>query len=239
MASPPVKDRGYAHPELLADTDWLAENLSNPSIRIVDARPAPQYEAGHIPGAVNLSGFGGIPRAENDDMADPEDFARVAGQLGIGDDTQVVVYDAPAQQMGMVAWSFVYYGHESTRMLDGGFAKWTAESRPVSTEPSTYPPASFHARPVANLYCSLESAKSSHGQTNVVFWDTRSQGEYEGTARTAFGGALPRPGHIAGAVHLEWTELLDPANKTFRPANELRGLLEARGITPEVEVNSY
>lgn len=238
MAPSPVKERGYEHPELLAETDWLVENLNNPSIRIIDARPAQQYEAGHIPGAVSLSRFGGIPRAENGDMAEPDDFARMASRLGVGDDTMVVVYDAPSQTMGMVAWSFLYYRHAGTRLLDGGFAKWSAERRPVSVEPSTYPPAAFHARPVDELYCSLASAKASHGQAKTVFWDTRSQAEYEGTA-SAGGGALARPGHIPGAVHLEWTELLDPASKTFKPAGELRQLLAARGITPESEVNSY
>jgi thiosulfate/3-mercaptopyruvate sulfurtransferase len=239
MAVTPVKERGYAHPEKLAETDWLAEHLQDPAVRIIDARPAPQYNAGHIPGAVNLSGFGGIPRAENDDMAEPAEFARIAGQLGIGDTTEVVVYDAPSQQMGMVAWSFLYYGHTAIRLLDGGFAKWTAEDRSVATEPSTYPPAVFHARPAADVYCSLESAKASLGQPETVFWDTRSLAEYEGTATAGFGGPLPRPGRIPGAVHLEWTELLDPLSKTFKTAAELRELLYARGIMPEVVVHTY
>jgi thiosulfate/3-mercaptopyruvate sulfurtransferase len=237
MAVTPVRERGYAHPELLAEAGWLAENLGNPALRIIDARPPQDYEAGHIPGSVNLSGFGGIPRAENGDMAEPEQFARLAGQLGIGDANEVVVYDAPSQQMGMVAWSFLYYGHNAVSLLDGGLANWLSEGRPVSTETSIYAPEEFHARPVSNLYCSLEDAKLSHGQPKVVFWDTRSQGEYDGTA-SAWGGA-PRPGHIPGAVHLEWTELLDPTTKTFKAAVELRRLLEAHGIRPEAVVNTY
>jgi len=238
MALVPVSERGYAHPELIAETDWLAQNLSSPTLRIIDARPPQQYEAGHIPGAVNLSGFGGIPRAENGDMADPAQFAEVAGKLGVGDDTAVVVYDAPSQMMGMVAWSFLYYGHGDTRLLDGGIAKWLAEGRPVSTEISAYPPAVFHAHPVAELYCSLDSAKTSHGRAGAIFWDTRSLAEYEGTAAAAW-DPLPRPGRIPGAVHLEWTELFDSTTKTFKPAGELRELLKAHGITPESEVNSY
>jgi thiosulfate/3-mercaptopyruvate sulfurtransferase len=235
----PIHERGYAHPELLAETDWLAANLANPAIRIIDARPAQQYEAGHIPGAVNLSGFGGIPRAENGDMAAPEQFARIASEFGIGDATEVVIYDAPSQQMGMVAWSFLYYGHPATRMLDGGLTKWTAEGRPISTTAAFYSAAAFHAHPVEEVYCSLETAKATQGQAGTVFWDTRSQAEYDGTASAGFGGPLPRPGHISGAVHLEWTELLDPATRTFKPAEELRALLEAKGITPDVEVHSY
>jgi thiosulfate/3-mercaptopyruvate sulfurtransferase len=237
MAVTPVRERGYAHPELLAETEWLAEKLRDPAVRIIDARPPQQYVAGHIPGAVNLSGFGGIPRAENEDMAEPEEFARIAGQLGVSDSTEVVLYDAPSQQMGMVGWSFLYYGHTAVRLLDGGFAKWVAEGRPVSTETPAYPPAVFTARPDPGVYCSLESAKAALGQPKTVFWDTRSRGEYEGTE--AGFNASPRLGRIPGAVHLEWSELLDPTSKTFKPAAELRGLLETRGITPEVTVHTY
>jgi thiosulfate/3-mercaptopyruvate sulfurtransferase len=237
MAVTPVRDRGYAHPELLAETDWLAQNLNSHSMRIIDARPPEQYEAGHIPGAVNLTGFGGIPRSENGDMAEPDEFSRIASQLGIGDTTEVVVYDAPSQQMGMVGWAYLYYGHSAVRLLNGGLAKWTAEGRPLTAETSNYPPAVFHARPVAEVYCSLADATASHGQPKVVFWDTRSLEEYEGTA-TGW-GAGPRAGHIPGAVHLEWTELLDPTTRTFKTATELRELLQAHGITPESVVNSY
>jgi len=238
MAPAPVNERGYAHPELLAETDWLAQNLNNAQVRVIDARPPQQYQEGHIPGAVNLSGFGGIPRAENGDMANPETFAKLAGELGIGDGTAIVVYDAPSQMMGMVAWAFLYYGHTDVRLLDGGWSKWSSEGHPTATEPSTYPAAVFHARPVEGLYCSLDSAKASLGKPKTIFWDTRTLGEYEGTA-VGGGGAPARPGHIPGAVHLEWIDLLDPVSKTLKPAGELQSLLESKGITPDAEANSY
>jgi thiosulfate/3-mercaptopyruvate sulfurtransferase len=165
----PVHQRGYTNPELLAETDWLAERLDDPNVRIVDARPPQQYAAGHIPGAVNLSGFGGIPRADNGDMAGPEDFARLAGSLGIGNDVTIVVYDAPSQMMGMVAWAFLYYGHQDVRLLDGGFEKWTRGGRPVSTQAASYPQTIFSANPVEAIYCSLSQAKSSHGRPQAVF----------------------------------------------------------------------
>jgi thiosulfate/3-mercaptopyruvate sulfurtransferase len=239
MAMTPVAERGYAQPELLAETGWLAEHLNDPAVRIVDTRPAAQYEAGHIPGAVSLAAAGAIPRAENGDMGDPAELAELAGRLGIGDDTEVVVYDAPGPQMGMFAWALLYAGHAKTRMLDGGFTRWTAEGRPVSTDASTPAPAAFHPQPVEGLYCSLETAKAAHGAPKTVFWDTRSTGEYEGTAGPGGGALPPRPGHIPGAVHLEWTELLDPETRTFKPAGELRALLNAHGITPDVEVHAY
>ena len=95
-----VAERGYAHPELLVETDWLADHLTDRNVRVIDARRPKDYGIGHIPGAVNVSGFGGIPRAENGDMAEPDEFARLAGALGISNDRTVIVYDAPSQMMG-------------------------------------------------------------------------------------------------------------------------------------------
>jgi thiosulfate/3-mercaptopyruvate sulfurtransferase len=233
----PVAERGYARPELLADTAWLAEHLGNPRVRPVDARSAAEYEAGHIAGAVHLDGFGNLPRTANGDMGPPEEFARLAGDLGIGNDTTVVVYDTPSQRMGMVAWAFLYYGHADVRILDGGVAKWRAEGRPLDARAASWPAVAYVARPVETMYCSLDQAKASAGRAGFIFWDTRSDDEYAGNA--AGFGSVPRLGHIPGAAHLEWSTLLDPESRTLKPAPELRQLLGAHGITPDKEVASY
>ena len=154
-----IHQRGYMHPELLAEADWLAEQLNDPNVRVVDARPPQQYGADHILGAVNLSGTNGIPRAADGEMASPEEFSLVAGKLGIGNDGTIVVYDMPNQHMWLVAWAFLYYGHQDVRLLDGGFEKWTREGRPFSTQPANYPEAIFNAKPLDAIYCSLSHAK--------------------------------------------------------------------------------
>jgi thiosulfate/3-mercaptopyruvate sulfurtransferase len=238
MTSTPISERGYARPELLAETDWLADSLDNPGVRVIDTRNAEAYAAGHISGAVSLGSAGAVPRAANGDMGSPEEFAALAGALGVSNDTTVVVYDAPGAAMGTLAWAFLYYGHRDVRMLDGCFAKWTAEGRPVSTEPVTPPPAVFKPELLDDIYCSLDHAKSALGQPGTVFWDTRTTGEYEGTL-PAGQNAPPRLGHLPGAIHLEWVELLDPETRTFKPAEELNALLSSRGITPESEINCY
>lgn len=233
-----IAERGYARPELLAETSWLAERIGDPRVRIIDARSENEYAAGHIPGAVHLDGFGsGIPRSENGDMGTPEEFAHIAGGLGIGNGTTVVVYDTPSQRMGMVAWTFLYYGHADVRILDGGVAKWTAEGRALHTATPSWPAVDYSAKPVAAVYCSLEQAKAGAGSDDFVFWDTRSPEEYDGNA-SGF-GSIPRLGRIPGAAHLEWTELLDPEARTLKPAGALRELLESRGITPDKQVASY
>jgi thiosulfate/3-mercaptopyruvate sulfurtransferase len=135
----------------------------------------------------------------------------------------------------MTAWAFTYFGHPGAVVLDGGFKKWTAEGRETSTIAGSYPAGGFEAQVVEDVYCSLEHAQTVHGSPNTIFWDVRRDGEYDGSEP----GNNTRPGHIAGAVHLEWTELLDAETGTFKPAQELRLLLESRGITPESEINCY
>jgi len=234
----PIHQRGYTNPELLAETEWLAQHLDHPNVRIVDARPPQQYATGHIPGAVNLSGTNGIPRTADGEMASPEEFSLVAGKLGIGNGGTIIVYDIPNQHMGLVAWALLYYGHQDVRLLDGGFDKWTREERPVSTQEVSYPMTTFNAKPVEAIYCSLNQAKTSHGRPETVFWDTRSLAEFHG-AGEGHGKPPPRPGHIAGAAHLDWIDLIDAETKTFKPAAELRALLTSKGITPDREVNTY
>jgi thiosulfate/3-mercaptopyruvate sulfurtransferase len=234
----PLHQRGYTNPQLLAETDWLAKHIDDLAVRIVDARPPQQYAAGHIPGAVNLPGTNGIPRTADGEMASAEQFMSVAGKLGISNGGTIIVYDIPNQHMGLVAWAFLYYGHQDVRLLDGGFEKWTREGRPVSTQPASYSEAIFNAKPVESIYCSLSQAKATHARPQSVFWDTRSLAEFHG-AGEGHGKPPPRPGHIAGAAHLDWIELIDPETKTFKPAAELQALLESKGITPDREVNTY
>ncbi len=238
----PIGERGYPHPELLAETDWLADRLSDPAVRVVDARSDQDYAGGHIPGAVHINGFslGGIrPGTE---MPEPDAFADLVGALGIDERTPVVVYDAGgrsqmAQLAGMTAWTFLYYGHPDIRYLDGGLAKWTAEGLPLSSDPPAHEPRTFAARLVEGVYCSLDQARASIDNEGVVFWDVRSTGEFEGT--TKGWNAPPRLGHLPGAIHLEHTELFDADNGTLKPAAELTTLLGAKGITPQATVVSY
>ena len=140
--------------------------------------------------------------------------------------------------MWLVAWAFLYYGHQYVRLLDGGFEKWSREERRISVQSTSYPEVNFTAKPVDAIYCTFGLAKASHGRPETVFWDTRSMAEFHGAAE-GHGKPPPRPGHIAGAIHLDWLELIEAEAKTFKPAAELRALLESKGITPDRHVNTY
>jgi thiosulfate/3-mercaptopyruvate sulfurtransferase len=170
-------------------------------------------------------------------MPAPAAFARLVGALGIDEQTTVVVYDAHGPMAGMVGWAFLYYGHPDTRLLDGGFTKWSAEGLPLSSDAPAHEPRVFAARAVEGIHCRLDQAKASVDDDGVVLWDTRSLGEFEGT-KAPF-DPPPRLGHLPGAVHLEWAELFDADDGTLKPAAELTTLLGAKGITPESAVVTY
>ena len=185
--STPVAQRGYARPELLAETDWLAERLEDPRIRVVDARSEQDYASGHIAGAVHLDGFGSsIPRAANDDMASPEEFAR---------------HRAPGHRQrphgGRLRHSKPAHGDGGMdlpvlRTCGRPHPRWwcrqVARRGPArsiwSCRRTTYV-----ARPVEGVYCSLEQAKAGQERDDFVFWDTRSPGEFRGT-EAGFGDRL-------------------------------------------------
>ena len=244
MTTPiPVADRGYARPELLAETGWLAEHLDDPGVRVVDARPPDQYGEGHVPGAVNLPGMQVYGADGSFEISGPEEFRVVARSIGVGDDTTLVVYDQAGPPAGRVAWAFLYYGHADARLLDGGIPKWTAEGRALSTDAPPPPAAdagsasAFTPHPQDGLYCGLDLAKGSVGRPGAVLWDVRSSEEYDGS--NTRGNPEGRSGHLPGAVHLEWSALIDPESRTLKPAAELRALLAGVGITPESEVVCY
>ena len=237
MQPPEIRDRGYANPGLIVDTNWLSEHLDDPNLRVIDARFPNEYAEAHLPGAVNLNGFGAIPRSEDGDMASSEVFATLVGGLGIGNKSTVVVYDTPDQRMGMVAWAFLYYGHPDVRILDGGLAKWAREGRPVSNDQVEYPSVTFVPELQDGIHCSLERAKGAVDGSKAILWDTRSLEEFEGT-RAGFGPPVPM-GRIPGSIHLDWVELFDQESNTLKPAGELTALLASKGITPESEINAY
>ena len=238
----PINERGYPHPELLTDTEWLAGALTDASVRIVDARTDKDYASGHIPGAINISGFSLGRVLPGPDVTGPEGFAELVGPLGIDESTPVVVYDdggraQMSQMAGMTAWTFLYFGHPNVRYLDGGLEKWTDEGRPLETDKATHEARTFSAQPSEAVYCSLDQAKAFVADDDAILWDVRAIEEFDGT-KAGF-RPPPRLGHMPGAVQLNYTELFDADSGTIKPAGELATLIGKKGITPESTVATY
>ncbi len=224
----------------LVSTDWLAEHLSAPDVRVVDAsyympgeglNPRAEYELHHIPGAVFF---------DIDEIADttsplphmlppPEKFSSRVRKLGLGDGTRIVVYD----QRGLfsaarVWWTFRFFGHEDVAVLDGGLPKWLAEGRPVEDGKGQAGERHFTARMNSLMLRDKEQIESNlrSGRQQVI--DARSRGRFEGR------DPEPRPGlrggHIPGSLNLPYVELLDSATQTMLPAAEIKARFAAAGL---------
>lgn len=226
----------YAHPELLADSEWLAERLDDPSIRIVDCDEFPAYQRLHIRDAVGLKVHHYLKDPANDTyLMEPEGFARTMSAHGIGNEHTVVAYDGMG---GLYAarlwWALDRYGHSNCKVLNGGFEKWFEEGRPVSRDQPRVGRANFEVRPGSDCLCRIDEMREAIGRDDTVIWDVRSRGEHTGDDPRQ----NKRGGHIPGAIHLEWLDLVaQPARSgLLLPPDEMRRKLEAAGITPEKQV---
>jgi thiosulfate/3-mercaptopyruvate sulfurtransferase len=228
---------GYANPQLLTTPAELFDALGGPSKPLViDLRPAEDFAAGHVPGAVHLD-LWGLSLVDTD-PAPLKAFMWIVDHLfnlrGVDANTPVIVYD---EQSGMRAarafWFLEYFGHPRVQVLDGGFGAWIKAGLPVTRETAPPPKSTWAGTPQDDRIATWRDVQTRLAQPGVVILDTRSDAEYHGTlVRAKRGGAIP------GAVHVEWTRNLGP-DGAFKPASELRAMYEAAGVTPDKEVVTY
>ncbi|GIW11071.1 MAG: sulfurtransferase [Dehalococcoidia bacterium] len=241
-----------ARPEYLVEADWLAAHADDPALRILEATVFLQregdrlvrrsgraeYEQGHLPGAA----FADLIEALSDPtspfpfMLPPaEQFARVVGQLGVGNEHRVVCYD---RAQGMWAtrlwWLFRVFGHEHVAVLNGGFQAWVAGGYPISREPPAWPATTFHARFVPALLATKEEVCAALGDSAVCTINALAPEVHRGEV-----GGYARRGRIPGSVNVPAATVFDPATGRLRPPEELRALFQAVGALERPRVITY
>ena len=237
----------------LTTTDWLAEHLEDPNVRLVDIRgyvrktdlgdgrqkaeytgAREEYEDAHIPGTVYVDWTSDITDPDDPvpaQLAPPELFAGIMGDLGIGDDTHVVVYDhAGGQFATRLWWALTFYGHERVSVLDGGWNKWMDEGRLTSDQVSTPEPATFIPRPRPEWRTTAEAVLAASQGDETFVLDARDPGQYTGAVTR--GNA--KPGHIPGAQNLHADSLLHEGG-TFRSREEIQDKLREAGVPEDRE----
>jgi thiosulfate/3-mercaptopyruvate sulfurtransferase len=225
----------YARPELLVDTVWLQAHLADPQVRIVDLRPR-GYSDGHIPGAVWLDNNAiRIANRPPTFLPTAEEFQDLMARLGISNTTRVIAYD---ERGGIYAarlwWILNYYGHSNVALLDGGWTKWTAETRP--TDAATPSPArtQFIVRPGTVKVATADDVRAAIN-TRVKLIDARTQAEIDGKDLRG----IRRAGYIESSIPVYWEDTLDAKTRAFKSAPEIRQLYRDRGIQPADEVITY
>lgn len=226
-------------PKTLVSTEWLAAHLDDPDLRIIDASwhmPAAgrdaraEYEAAHIPGArfFDIDAIADS-RSPLPHMApQPELFISRLRAMGIGDGHQVVVYDnSDVHSAARVWWLFRLMGKTDVAMLDGGFAKWQAEGRPVEDMPPITRDRHMTVQRQAALVRDVTqvAAAAKLGDHQIV--DARSAARFRGDEPEPRPGL--RAGHIPGARNVPSGQLYNP-DGTMKSPEELRAIFESAGV---------
>jgi thiosulfate/3-mercaptopyruvate sulfurtransferase len=241
-----IESRGYAHPEMLVSTDWVAAHLDDPKVRIVESNEDPLlYATGHVPGAVEVDWTRDLNDPIRRDYLDQAGFQALARRIGIGRDTTVVFYGDKNNWWATYAfWVFQLFGHDNARVMDGGRLKWTNEGRPTDKQAPTYP-ATDYAAPKRDdkRVRAYRDQVLKHVEGQLPLIDVRSPAEYTGERlhmpEYPNEGAL-RGGHIPGAANIPWARAVNTDNGTFKTADELRALYHGEAkIEPNDDVIVY
>jgi thiosulfate/3-mercaptopyruvate sulfurtransferase len=254
------------HP--LIETDWLSDHLTESNLRIVDMRWRGDgsgrnvYQAGHIPEAIQLDWQRDLNwtdvRGVRDLLLPYERFTAVMEAAGISSDSLVLAY-AETDHAGAARlwWALRYYGHDQVAVINGGWTKWIAEGRAVSSGVPQLQPAIFTTRPRPNLLATADEIEHAvnEASSGVRLVDTRPPEQYSGRAIwtphgslflppgqdwiVVTGGRVMRAGHISGAVNIHASTNLNPFNWTYLPVEELRDKMQKAGIEPEQWVITY
>lgn len=230
---------------VLVSTQWLAENLGNPRIKIIDAsyfppnikrNPREEYLAAHIQGAI----FFDIDEIADQTLGLPhmlpsaDIFSEKISALGIGNDDLVVAYDS----MGLFSaprawWMLRAMGHDNVRILNGGLPKWREESRPVTTDIPSLPATHFKATLKPDLLRSLKEVAANLTTQKELLIDARPAGRFAGTEPEVWPGR--RGGHIPHSLNVPFANLLTP-EQTLKPAEELRQQFAGANLTKPLTV---
>lgn len=223
---------GAAHPEILVSTEWLADHLNDPKVVVLQAgSDRGSYERGHIPGARFLSSadFTTGHQGLMVELPTPEELQQTFQDLGVSDDTQVIIYTTEWYPVaGRAFFTLDYLGHNNTALLDGSLAKWKSESRPLTSDVPQIAKGSLTPRVHESARALLADAKSAaEPGSQTILVDSRPMRRYT-------------EGHLPGADHIFWEETVQNSKKpVFLTPDQLRKLFESRGIAQGKKLISY
>ncbi|MGF1505036.1 MAG: sulfurtransferase [Anaerolineae bacterium] len=240
-----IAERNYANPDVLVSTEWVAEHLDDPSVRIVESNEDPLlYPSGHIPGAVEIDWTKDLNDQIRRDYLDKAGFEQLMSEKGISNDTTVVFYGDKNNWWAAYAfWVFQLFGHTNAKIMDGGRMMWEAEGREKTRDVPEYDATDYTApdRDDATVRAFRDQVLA-HVEAGQRLVDVRSPEEFSGERLHIPGlpneGAL-RGGHIPGAANVPWSRAVNE-DGTFKTAEELRGIYqEEQGLSPDDEVIAY
>jgi thiosulfate/3-mercaptopyruvate sulfurtransferase len=210
----------------IISTEWLASHMDNTDLRIIDVRwkfkekngkgvgydDHAGYQAAHIPGAVFARMVEDLSDQDHpipDMMVQAEAFAAVMGQLGVNNDTHVVIYDDSGIPLAAARlwWALSYYGHDRVRVLDGGLLQWKLENHPISQKMPEYTPTTFEPNVRPNWLAEKSDVIKALDDPGTIIIDCLPNELYRGHGEHTWGN---RTGHVPGAVNVPAVANLHP-----------------------------
>lgn len=246
-----LDDRGYANPDALVSTQWVADNLGKPFIRLVESdEDVLLYEIGHIPGAVKIDWHVDLQDASSRDFIDRDAFEKLMSRLGISNDTKIVFYgDRNNWWAAYAYWFFKYIGHDDCVIMDGGRKLWEEEGRPLTRDVTQYPHTTYTAGPMREELRAFRDDVLSHigyqgrqkvGESKPLV-DVRSPGEFSGELLHMPDypqEGAQRGGHIPSARNIPWARAVNE-DGSFKSGDELRQIYASEGVTGDKEIITY
>jgi thiosulfate/3-mercaptopyruvate sulfurtransferase len=241
-----IASRGYANPDVLVSTDWVAQHLNDPHVRIVESNEDPLlYPSGHIPGAVQVDWTVDLNDPLRRDYLYKDGFEKLMSRIGVRNNMTVVFYGDKNNWWATYAyWVFQLFSHAHAKVMDGGRLKWEKEDRPLTREVPTYPETTYVAPQRDDTEIrAFRDEVLQHVEKKEPLVDVRSPDEYTGKKLHMEGypqeGAL-RGGHIPGAQNIPWARAANPEDGTFKSADELRAIYEQeKGLKPDDDIIAY
>ena len=240
-----IAKKGYAHPEALVSTEWLAAHLDDPSLRILESdEDVLLYDVDHIPGAQKIDWHSDLNDPVQRDYVSREQFQELLRSKGIDESTPVIFYGDKNNWWATYAfWVFQLFGFTNARILDGGRTKWEAEGRPMTTDVPHFPRTNYTApeRDDARIRAFQDDVRR-HVEKQLPLVDVRSPQEYTGERLHMPDypqeGAM-RGGHIPGARSVPWARAANP-DGSFKSADELRAIYEQeQGLKKSDDIVAY
>ena len=241
-----IADRGYAHPEVLVSTAWVAQHLADPKVRIVESdEDVLLYETGHIPGAAKLDWVGELNDPAVRDYVGRDRFQQLLRSKGFNKGQTIVFYGDRNNWWATYAfWVARLFGLENLRIMDGGRLRWAEEGRELTTAPANHEEGNItvEQRNDASIRAYRQHV-DEHVRHRLPLVDVRSPEEYRGERLHMPdypNEGAQRGGHIPGAKSIPWGRAVDPDTHCFRSAAELRTIYEQEnGLRSGDDVIAY
>jgi thiosulfate/3-mercaptopyruvate sulfurtransferase len=242
---------GFAHPNALVSTQWLADHLHDSHIKLLEVGwDSSEYEAGHIPGTVAGWGLVDVQGTDGRDIPDEAEIGDKLSQAGIAEDDTVVIYGGLGNLIAAMAfWVLTVYGHGDVRLLDGGLQKWLSEKRAITTERPSVVPTRYVAQGAnSSLRADSDFISGIIGNGHYTLVDARSAAMYAGED----GSGMKHAGHIPTAVNVPAERVLDAdgnfqgwqtpttnSDGTFKSREQLQALFSDKGVSADKHIITY